>query len=258
MRAALAAGGVFPQQIRKGTRPASPDADIIMKKFAAIALTALLAAAMSVSVFAGEAKIKDMSSAAFQEGYPLEYGFDEDMNTRMSILVDDIDGVKVIVELDKEYPVKGLDISWFNGHTRFYDVEVSVSTDNQNWTVAFKRGDTKVATEEKGYSALDFDKTHNAKYIKLHCWGKTDTSDNIYDTYDGVKVNAWLTFWEMKVLTEDKVETTAPVTTAAPTETAAQPQQPAASVPTADAAVVIAAAAAAAAAGCIVLSKKKK
>lgn len=224
--------------------------DIDMKKILTLALCALLALTMSVSVFAGEAKIKGMTSVDFQEGYPLELSMDGDMTTRGSITIDSADGEYLVVELEETAQVKGLDIAWNNGHSRFYDVEVSVSTDNKNWTVAFKRGDTKVASEEKGYSALDFDKTYEAKYIKIHCWGKTDTADNVYDGAP----NAWLTFWEMKVYTED-----APVTTAAPApETTVAPAVPQTTAPaTADAAVILAAVAALSAAGVTVIRKKK-
>ena len=218
-----------------------------MKKILSLALCALLAFSLCAAVFAGEAKIVGMSSLDFQEGYPLELSYDGDMNTRGSITIDTADGEYLVVELDKAEKVKGLDISWNNGHSRFYDVEVSVSTDNKNWTVAFKRGDTEVASASKGYSALNFDKTYDAKYIKIHCWGKTDTADMVYDGAP----NAWLTFWEMKVYTED-----APVTTAAPV-TAANPTTTPAAPATFDVSVLLAAAAAVSAAGTVVLRKKK-
>jgi len=219
-----------------------------MKKILSLVLCALLTLSLSAAVFAGEAKIVGMTSETFQEGYPLELSMDGDMNTRGSITLLTGDGEYLVVELDKTEKVKGLDIAWNNGHTRFYDVEVSVSTDNKNWTVAFKRGDTKVAAENKGYSALDFDKTYDAKYIKIHCWGKTDTADMVYDAAP----NAWLTFWEMKVYTED-----APVTAAIPdTVTTVAPTLPEAPA-TFDAAVLLAAAAAVSAAGVTVIRKKK-
>ena len=218
-----------------------------MKKILSLAACALLAASMTVSAFAGEAKIAGMSSADFQEGYPLELGYDGDISTRMSIVIDTEDGEEVIIELDKEYKVNGISVAWFKGNARFYDVEVSVSKDNKTWEVAAKRGDTKVASEENGFSDLAFDKTYDAKYVKIHCWGKTDLSSG---NYDGA-TKSWLTFMEAKVLTDDKaVETKAPETTAP----AAQPTDAA---QTADVSVVIAAAAAAAAAGAILLKKKK-
>ena len=227
-----------------------------MKKILSLAACALLAATMTVSAFAGEAKIAGMSSADFQDGYPLELGYDGDISTRMSITIDTDDGEDLIIELDKEYKVNGISVAWFKGHARFYDVEVSVSKDNQNWTVAAPRGDTKVAAAENGYSDLAFDKAYDAKYVKIHCWGKTDLSSG---EYNGA-TKSWLTFMEAKVLTEDAAETKAPETTAAPETKAPETTAPAApteAAQTADVSVVIAAAATAAAAAAILLRKKK-
>lgn len=222
-----------------------------MKKIVSVALCALMAASMAVSTFADDsyATISNLNCLDYQENldeYAPGNGIDGNMDTRISIEIDSNDGEYVIAELDKLYSVTGISVAWFNGHTRFYDIEVYVSADGKNWTVAAERAGTEVAEVAKGFSDLAFDKAYDAKYVKIHCWGKTDTADGIYDggpNEDG-DAQSWLTFWEMKVL--GTAATSTPLETAATTAPA-----------TMDVSVLLAGVAAASAAVTAVIRKKK-
>ncbi len=188
-----------------------------MKKWIALLLAGIMCAAMAAPAFAdGEVAfaqdiIKNVTSVDHQVAdksgsYEPAKGFDGDLKTRVSIDIDSEEGEYVIVELTRKMFVNGLDISWNNGEKRFYDVEVSVSNDGENWVVAAPRAGTAVAKASKGFSALPFTDYFEAKYIKVHCWGKTDTADGIFDgaPKDG-KLQSWLTFWEMKVNAVDEI-----------------------------------------------------
>ncbi len=235
-----------------------------MKRALVILCAALMILALVPSVAAAdkEVAIKEITCIDWQDmktapdTYKPALGFDGDLNTRVSIDIDSTDGEYVIIELKETAYVNALSISWNNGHTRFYDIKVETSTDNKTYKQVFK-GNTGVAKEAKGYDTVKLTPS-DAKYIKLTCFGKTDTADNIYDTYDPVakKVNAWLTFWEIKVLAGDKpATTTAAATTKAAATTAAKAATTVAAK-TADAGIVIAATLITAAAAAIVLKKR--
>lgn len=184
-----------------------------MKKWLALLLAGIMCAAMAAPAFAADAApvfaqdfIKNATSvdhqAADKSGsYEPAKAFDGNLNTRVSINIDSAEGEYVVAELNDVYAVDGLSISWNNGHNRYYDVEVSVSEDGVNWTVAAPRQNTVVVAKNKDFADLPFTGVFAAKYIKLHCWGKVDTKDGIYDGAPGAdgKVIAWLTFFEMKV-----------------------------------------------------------
>ena len=163
--------------------------------------------ALNVAYEAGTAAIAKMSSLDYQDSakdatYAPDKGADGNLNTRVSIIINSEAGEYIIAELAEVSTVSGLSISWNNGHSRFYDIEVSTSMDGKTWTVAANRGGTEVASGTKAFSDHNFAAPVQAKYIKIHCWGKTDTVDGIFDgaPKDG-KAQSWLTFWEMKVNT---------------------------------------------------------
>ena len=188
-----------------------------MKKWLALLLAGIMCAAMAAPAFAAEepefvtdvinsgivksVTVPDHQVADAKNSYNPAMGFDGNLNTRMCVNIDTAAGEWAIVELNDTYIVKGLDISWNNGHSRFYDVEVYTSVDGENWSVAAKRGGTAVAAGSKGFSKLPFDAPMIAKYIKIQCWGKTDTVDMVYDSVPNAKgaLQSWLTFWEMKI-----------------------------------------------------------
>ena len=246
-----------------------------MKKTLALILCALFVVCALPFAFADNAvEIKEITCVDWQNmatnpgEYAPELGFDGDLNTRVSIDIDSADGEYVLIELKEAANVTGLDISWNNGHTRYYTIKVETSMDGKTFKTVFD-GDTGVATEAKGFDLVSFDAT-DAKFIKLTCFGKTDIADFVYDTFDPAnptKINAWLTFWEVKVMASGKaVAAAAPATTAAPTTTAAPvTAAPTTAAPavvspapkTADVSVAVAAVLAAAAAGYVVLRRKR-
>ncbi len=235
-----------------------------MKRALVILCTVLMVLALVPSVAAAdkEVAIKAITCLDWQnqatdpKQYAPELGFDGNLDTRISIDIDNVNGEYVIIELKETAYVNALSISWNNGHTRFYNVKVETSTDNKSYKEVFK-GNTGVAKEAKGYDTIKLTPS-DAKYIKLTCYGKTDTSDNIYDTYDAAanKVNAWLTFWEIKVLAGDKPATTAAATTTKAAATTAAKAASTTAAKTADAGIVIAATLITAAAAAIVLKKR--
>ena len=182
-----------------------------MKKCFALLLACVMCLAMAAPAFAAapvyaQDIIKNVSSVDWQDDdknttYAPAAAFDGSLKTRVSLEIDSAEGEYLLVELNDVYAVDGLDIAWNNGHNRYYDVEVYVSVDGENWVVAAPRQNTALVAKNTEYAALPFTGVFAAKYIKLQCWGKVDTKDGIYDGAPGAdgKVIAWLTFFEMKV-----------------------------------------------------------
>ncbi len=176
-----------------------------MKKCLALLLACVMCLAMAAPVFAQDivknATSVDHQAADKSGSYEPAKAFDGDMNTRVSINIDSAEGEYVIAELNDVYAVDGISIAWNNGHNRYYDVEVYVSVDGENWTVAAPRQNTALVAKNKDFAALPFTGVFAAKFIKLQCWGKVDIVDGIYDGAPGAngKVISWLTFFEMKV-----------------------------------------------------------
>lgn len=182
-----------------------------MKKCFALLLACVMCLAMAAPAFAAApvyaqdivkgATSVDHQAADKSGSYEPAKALDGNLNTRVSINIDSAEGEYMIVELNDVYAVDGLSIAWNNGHNRYYDVEVYVSEDGENWTVAAPRQNTVVVAKNKDFADLPFTGVFAAKYIKMQCWGKVDTKDGIYDGAPGAdgKVISWFTFFEMKI-----------------------------------------------------------
>lgn len=223
-----------------------------MKKIFTFAACVLLAGTLTVPVWAGEAAIKKLSTEYEpKSGQEIENGADGDLSTRTTVYIASENGHDVVAELDQVYHVSGISVSWYKGTKRSNDVEVYVSADGNNWITAAVRGGTDIVENDKDFTDLLFDKTYEAKYVKLRVFG--NTTDGVYA---GAADKAAISFWDMKVLTDDNPpakETTADVTTVPAASGDAVPASPA----TADSAVLLAAASAVSAAGVLIARKKK-
>lgn len=233
-----------------------------MKKILTLAVCVLLAGVMTIPTWAGEAAIQKLSTDYTpKSGQEIENGIDGDLSTRTTVYIASEEGHDVLVELDQLSFVSGISVAWYKGTKRSNDVEVYVSADGNTWTTAAVRGGTDMVEKDKDFADLFFDKTYEAKYLKLRVFG--NTTDGVYA---GAADKAAISFWEMQVLTDDnppaavttEAVTTAPEITAAVTAapTLSAPALPA-SPATVDSSVLLASFAAVSAAAAVCFRRKK-
>ena len=187
-----------------------------MKRILTLAVCVLFAGVMTIPAWAGEAAIQKLSTDYTpKSGQEIENGIDGDLSTRTTVYIASDAGHDILVELDQMSYVSGISVAWYKGTKRSNDVEVYVSADGNTWVTSAVRCGTDMVETDKDFADLFFDKSYEAKYLKLRVFG--NTTDGVYA---GAADKAAISFWEMKVLTDDNppaAVTTAPETTAAVT-----------------------------------------